>query len=124
MTNANIEMPDGTKVTIEGSPEEVARTVKLLKGSTGDYSKTSHKTAKSPRKPPLQKRTGIIGRIRDLNDEGFFKKQKNIQEIKEGLAEKGHIYPVTSLSPALVRLVRSREMRRIKHNNKWAYVEA
>jgi hypothetical protein len=38
------------------------------------------------------------------------------------LEEQGQFYPVTSLSPTVLRLVRKRELRRIKDKKRWLYV--
>ncbi len=124
MTKANIRLPNGTKIIVDGTPEEVAKTVKLMQGGFESNPKRTESVAKPTKKTEAPKQAGIVGRIRELNDDGFFKQQKTLKDIKNGLAEKGHIYPVTSLSPALVRLVRSRELRRLQHNKKWTYVGA
>jgi len=58
----------------------------------------------------------------ELIDEGFFKKPKELGAIKTALEERGHYYPATSLSPALIRLVRAKTMRRIKEKKHWVYV--
>lgn len=123
MTKANIELPNGTKISVDGSPEEVAKAVKLMQGDISSYSRKNHAPAKQTKKTVSSRKVGLIGRVRELIREGLFKKQKTLQEVKDSLAEKGHIYPVTSISPALVRLVRARELRRIEHNKKWTYVE-
>ncbi len=60
--------------------------------------------------------------IADLIDGGFFKKPKELSAIKLALEEQGHYYPATSLSPNLLRLVRKRDLRRIKDKKRWQYV--
>ena len=42
-------------------------------------------------------------------------------EIKTAMEEMGHYYPVTSLSPTLLRFVRRKELRRIKDKKVWLY---
>jgi hypothetical protein len=56
-----------------------------------------------------------------LIDGNFFRKPKDLAAIKIALEEAGHYYPVTTLSPTLLRFVRSRQLRRIKDKNKWLY---
>jgi predicted transcriptional regulator len=60
--------------------------------------------------------------IIDLIDGGFFKKPKGLSSIKSTLEEQGHYYPVTTLSPVVLRLVRKRQLRRIKDKKRWQYV--
>ena len=124
MTKANIELPNGTKIIVDGTPEEVAKAVQLMQGGLKAYSspKRQRRSAKSKRKSASNKQ-GPAERIRNLMQEGFFKEPKSIQDVRHALAEKGHIYPITSLSTPLVRLVRSREIRRLKDNKRWTYVE-
>ena len=56
-----------------------------------------------------------------LMDDGFFKKPKELAAVKAALAERGHVYPVTTISPALLRLVQRRYLRRIKQDKRWFY---
>ena len=52
----------------------------------------------------------------------FFASKRGLGEIKGKLDEQAHFYPVTTLSPAMVRLVRKREIRRIKEDGTWKIV--
>ncbi len=54
----------------------------------------------------------LPGRLLTLKDEGFFKAQRTLSEIREELGSRGHHYPLTSLSGAMQGLVRNRELRR------------
>ena len=66
-----------------------------------------------------------VGRILVLGDEGFFKNQRAIAEVREELQAHGWHYPVTSLSPTLLSMVQKRLLRRerVKEGNKkvWKY---
>lgn len=55
---------------------------------------------------------GPIGYVKELVDDGFFKKPKTIAEVKAELGNRGHHIALTSLSPTMVRLVRQRNLRR------------
>lgn len=65
------------------------------------------------------------GRILVLKDEGFFKTQKTLGEIREELETHGWHYPTTTLSGVLIELVQKRKLRRVrvKEENKkiWKY---
>jgi hypothetical protein len=118
MAKAHITTKDGVKVTIEGTPREVAALVTQLKiGAPISISARSGRS-KQRSKP----KATIVNLIAELADGGFFKKPKELGAIKVALEEQGHNYPVTSLSPALLRLVRKRYLRRIKDKKRWRYV--
>jgi len=67
----------------------------------------------------------IAGRILVLRDEGFFKTQKTIGEVREELRAHGWHYPLTTLSGRLQAMVQQRKLRRerAKQANKrvWKY---
>lgn len=117
MAKAHVTTTQGAKVTVEGTPEEVAFLVARLEGG----SPSSHQKTRLParKRSPRHTPTGLIS---DLIDGGFFKKPKELSAIKLALEEQGHYYPITSLSPTLLRLVRKRQLRRIKEQKRWLYV--
>ncbi len=118
MAKAQVTTKGGTKVTIEGSHEEVAALIDKLEGGEG-RKKTPPATRQrhqSTAKPTL---TGLLG---ELIDGGFFKKPKELGAIKVALEEGGHFYPVTTISPIALRLVRKKQLRRIKDKKRWLYV--
>jgi len=121
MARTNIITKDGTKITIEGSPEEVAIILAKIKGANKSLGNLRQgKTQLAERFSVSQKATPI-NLIKFLIGEDFFKKPRKIGEIKKVLAEKGHLYPLSSLSPALLRLIRKRQIRRIKEKGIWLY---
>lgn len=119
MARAHLICPDGTKVAIAGTPEEVARLVERLSGSVGTSRKSS---VKDRARKKILKSSGPVGYVRTLKEEGFFKSKRTLSDIQKKLEEKGHIYALTSLSPALLRVVRSRDLGRIKEGGIWKYV--
>ena len=119
MAKAHITTKDGATVTIEGSHEEVAALIAKLGARPNREGRAvseglSHR--KSTAKPTV---TGLVS---ELIDGGFFKKPKELGAIKVALEEHGHFYPVTTLSPVVLRLVRKKELRRIKDKKRWLYV--
>jgi len=118
MAKAHITTKSGTKVTIEGTADEVADLVARFEGAP---SALPEEQAKSRTRRTAQK-VGLMSLISQLIDGGFFKKPKELGAIKLALEEQGHFYPVTTLSPLMLRLVRKRELRRIKDKNRWLYV--
>lgn len=118
MAKAHISIKDGAKVTIEGTSEEVAALLARFEAATSTRPK--HEARSLTRKATA--RVGPVSLLSELIDGGFFKKPKKLSAIKLSLEEQGHFYPVTTLSPVLLRLVRKRQLRRIKDNKRWLYV--
>lgn len=65
---------------------------------------------------------GLRGAILELKDESFFKKPKELKEIKNALEAKAVFHPRTNYPRVLLNLVTGKELRRLKQNNKWKYV--
>ena len=114
MAKAQIRTPEGFTIKVDGTPKEIAEVVQDLKkaqrrsGGSGG----SSAGASSGKLPDL---------IGSLIDGGFFKIPKDLVAIKLALEEMGHHYPVTTLSPTMLRQVRKRRMRRLKKADRWVY---
>jgi hypothetical protein len=63
-----------------------------------------------PRNAP----SGPTARIVELAEDGFFKKQRTIADVRAELANRGHHIPLTSLSGPLQSLTQQRRLRRQK----------
>ena len=116
MAKANIDLPDGTKIVIEGSVEEVAKIVTLVQGAPSRPS-----TRKTKAAPTRKTKRGIKDYVLELEDEGFFKDKRGLADIQKALETRGHIYAVTSLSGRMLELIRSKKLDREKENLKWMY---
>lgn len=68
------------------------------------------RTAKPTKGKPAAR--SASGRIMVLRDEGFFKNQRSIGEIREELRAHGWHYPLTTLSGIMQALVQRRNLRR------------
>ena len=118
MPTASITLPSGAKVVIEGTQIEVAELIgKFHEGSQSGAQvneKSSMRTAKKP--------TGPMRLIAGLIDAGFFNRPQDLSAVRMALEAEGHFYPTTSLSPLMLRLVRAKQLRRIKAHKRWTYV--
>ena len=124
MIKAEIILKTGEKMTIEGSPEDIlAVKAKIEENYTknNSFKSLAHNKQKSIK---IKNKGGPLSRVLELVNEDFFKERRDIGAIKKKLEEKGRIYAINSISPALLRLVRKKAIRRLKENNKWAYVNA
>lgn len=125
LPKARLVLPDGTKLTIEGTPDQVAAVVGRVTGGQGDTGaeragqELSRRASKTRTKANPK---GPIDHIRELVADDFFSTKRGLGDVKKTLEEGAHIYPITSLSPALFRLVRLRQLRRIKEGGVWKYV--
>jgi predicted Zn-dependent peptidase len=117
MAKAHIKKPDGTSILIEGTPQEVIELVNKIEGKTPIKRTKQNSSAKHAGKT----RASLPDLLISLVDGGFFKKPKELAAVKTALAELGHVYPVTTVSPALLRLVQRRHLRRIKQDSRWFY---
>src|SRR5260221_13316977 len=112
MAKAHIKTKTGTDITIEGTPEEVAKVVAHLGGESS--TKVSASRKKNDNKKTASAKATPVNLVSSLIDGGFFRKPKDLGSVKVALEEMGHFYPVTTLSPVLLRLVRRRQLRRLK----------
>lgn len=119
MATASVTLPGGAKVVIEGTQAEVADLLaKLQSGSPLAQQRTERSSTK-----PAGKREGPMRLILDLIDAGFFKTPQELGAARVALEAQGHFYPTTSLSPLMLRLVRGKQLRRIKSHKRWTYVQ-
>jgi len=116
MAHATITKPDGTIVVLKGTPSEIAEVLARVEKS-GRERNAASKSARSTQKAP----SSLSDLLMSLHDGGFFKQPRGLSDVKAGLAELGHVFPITTLSPAMLRLVRRRMLRRVKQKNQWFY---
>jgi hypothetical protein len=115
VAKAQIKTPKGISINVEGTPKEIAAIVEDLKKQSAAPQESGRRAKSKPG------RVLLVDLIGSLRDGGFFKKPKDLASIKGALAEMGHHYPVTTLSPVMLKLVRKREFRRIREKGRWLY---
>jgi hypothetical protein len=134
MTKVNLVMEDGTRVTIDGTADEVALVLQRISQRPIESSVPESPLPKRRRRG-AQRRGGASGLpnararvkgpadyIRELIAGDFFKTKRGLADVQKRLEEGAHIYPITHLSPVLFRLVHLKELRRIKEEGTWKYV--
>jgi hypothetical protein len=77
-------------------------------------SRTKRASLGEARSSSKKSKRGVATYLGELVDEGFFKKQKTIAEVKAELENRGHHIPMTSLSGPLQRKCQDRVLRRQK----------
>lgn len=130
MAKANIDLPNGTKIIVDGTSDDINAVLKLFT-NTSAPTPSADKKKNGKRKSSSHKKSGVKRTqkgpnlyILEIKEDGFFDKKKTINDIQQKLEENGHIYPQTHLSTPLRRLVQKKELRRIKEDGNWVYVKA
>lgn len=119
MPRTVITTKSGTTIAIEGTAAEVAQITARIEAGEQAGAKASFAQRGTEKRP----KPTLTGLISELIEEGFFREPMELGAVKEALAERGRFYPVTTLSPLMLRLVKRRELRRLKDDKKrWAYV--
>jgi len=121
MPTANIETKAGTKITIDGTSEEISEIIGVIQRKEEGRRIKDPSTIESRR----EKGASLTDLILEIREEGYFDKPQGLVEVKKILEEKGHIYPVTTLSGALLFQARKRILRRMKDGDgrRWVYVK-
>jgi hypothetical protein len=121
MAKATIKSKSGAVIVIEGTDKEVSSIIGVVeKASTVGHLKEAVTKAQAVKKE-LKKRMAASDLVIGLKEDGFFNKPKNLGEILRGLEEKGHIYPMTTLSGVMINLVQKRLLCRKRVAGKWVY---
>jgi len=97
--------------------------VELLQGHPKAQKESLHAvtekvtTGKDDAKPK-----GTQGRIQMLIDKNFFTQKRALSEVLTALAEMGFTYAQADISTPLVRLCKNHQLRRLKEEGNWKYV--
>jgi len=67
MAKATLKLPDGTNVTVDGSPEQIHRVLSLYAGNTSrETTRLSRKSAKKTKTAPAQRRDRTGANLNDI----------------------------------------------------------
>lgn len=119
MAKAEIVTPDGIKIKIDGTPEEVAQILEHARQAAAPMRgrKATKPSAGSARKQ------GLPELLDALRAETYFKDKRSLGDISSRLGEIGSHYSGTTLGKQLLREVRARRLRRLREGGKWVYVQ-
>jgi len=121
MARAEIALPSGAKVVIEGSPDEVKSLVDYYRGRRGMVPEERGIARAKRNTRPVKATRGPRARVRELRDEGFFGEKQSLRSIQAKLAERGFIYSQPTLSSILIKLTKAEELTRKKEDGVWVY---
>lgn len=104
--------------------EDVNGTNSGQPGETPTKSSGQRTSTKRTTKSPGKKNTGpsCRSRIRELKDDSFFKKPQKLGNVEEKLQELATPYEGKHISAVLGRMVKAKELRRIKQDGAWTYM--
>jgi len=123
MAKAHVTTPTGMSVRVEGTPAEIAAVVEDLERKEKGREIAGSPKAARPDKASAGRLT-LASLLEALRDDGFFKEPRELGSIKMELDAKGHFFPITTMSGAVLAQVRKRNLRRIKKDSRWTYVRA
>lgn len=127
MATAKISLPNGTIITVEGSVEEVEKIVSFYSEKSGFIDKAAKKAKRkktSPKKEGKRKAQGPMYYIRELIKEGFFEKERTVNDIRDSLRQKkGIIYKSKDVSATVLRLLRNEELDRKQKDENFIYIK-
>ena len=118
---AAVKDPELRRVAFEKVLDDLLAAFSSPAPAAASKGRSRKAAAKTPaRKTP----SGPSGYLREILDEGFFRSQKTIAQVKAELENRGHHIPLTSLSGPLQALCQRRVLRRQKkktRGNKQTY---
>lgn len=133
MGELEIRLPSGGSALIKGTPAEIAEVLRLaglsptrvatpkVAGRSRGRKTEGHSGVSGPTRA---RKAGPRGVVEDLLAEGFFKSRRSLSDVRDELRRGGHMYKATDLSPAMIRLVRDKQLKRVRgEEGRWAYAE-
>ena len=117
MAKANIDTPSGAKIIVEGTAEEISAVLAAIQR------RQSSRSGSGSSNPKNDDGVKLNDLLIEMREEGYFDKPLGLVEVKRVLDEKGHIYPVTTLSGNVLGMVKKRILRRMKEGKRWVYVK-
>jgi hypothetical protein len=113
MVKAEIKLSDGSVVSVDGSVSEVKRLVEF-------FNKNAEKKKRLEKKSSSKGGTASI--IRSLIEAGYFKQERSISEIAREMGARGYPLELMYLSPLLLQMVRTGELKRAGERGRYKYI--
>jgi hypothetical protein len=120
VAKTEITTVDGIRITVDGTPDEVARILEYIR-RTSKRPASQQKATVDVRAVPAPR--GLPALIDSLREENFFKVKRALGDVSSRLAELGSHYSGTTLGKQLLREVRGRRLRRLRDDRRWVYVQ-
>jgi DNA-binding transcriptional ArsR family regulator len=124
MTKATIKTKAGTEITIESDKETIEYIINAIQRR--EDMMIHLRTSREIRNKEIhgEQPTNATQMILKLKKQGYFKSERTATEINEALKKEAFHYPITTIYPVLLRLVRKGELGRLKNKEgNWVYVQ-
>jgi len=124
MVKATIKTKAGTEIIIESDKETIEYIVNSLQRR--EEMTTNLRSSREIRNKEIHgaRPRNATNMILKLKTDGYFKGERTASEITEALKKEGFHYPLTTIHPVLIRLVRKGELARLKSKEGiWVYVQ-
>ena len=79
MAKANIDLPNGTKIIVDGSPEEITSILESLSDQSLQAKGDPGRRIAPAEIPKRKEKIGLTGLVLELKTQGFFKEKKGYQ---------------------------------------------
>ncbi len=110
------------RIELEGTQEEIQKGMLSFLSQIKKIQKLQPPTKQATKKSKSFSGS-LTERIESLINDGFFDQPHGLSEIKHKLEELGYHYPITTVSPTVLFLLRQRRLRRIGSKRKYQYVK-
>ncbi|MBU0478270.1 hypothetical protein KKC91_06855 [bacterium] len=124
MPKATVKTKAGTEIVIESDKETIEYIVNAIQRRE---EMTSHlRASRETRDKEIhgEQPQNATQMILKLKREGYFKVERTAKEVMEALKKEAFHYPLTTLYPVLIRLVKKGDLGRLKNKEgNWVYVQ-
>lgn len=121
MPKATIKSKSGAVITIDGSESEISNILSAFEQSDRVVQVRQRVSKMKVERKEQKKRQSASELLIGLKEEGYFEKPKALGDMAQALEEKGYLYPVTTLSGVVLKLVKNKHLRRKKVEGRWVY---
>ena len=125
MPKATIRTKSGTEIIIESDKETINEIVTTIqrREEMRDRFREEFQKRRNEVVHGKQKPLSATDMILRLKHKGYFKEKRALGEIQRELEKHGYIYPQSTLSAVILRLLRKGELGRVRDEKQWRYVQ-
>jgi len=124
MPKATIKTKAGTEIIIESDKETIGYIVQSIQKKEEMLSQL--RSIRDIRNKEIhgEQPRNATQMILKMKRQGYFKSERTAAEINEAMKKEAFHYPLTTLHPVLIRLVKKGELGRLKNKDgSWVYVQ-
>ena len=124
MAKATIKTKAGTEIVIESDKETIEYIINAIQRREDMIASLRASRETRDREIHGEPPKNATQMILKMKKAGYFKSERTAAEINEALKKEAFHYPITTIHPVLIRLVRKGELGRSKNKRgNWIYVQ-